>query len=103
MLNQSLIERELMNKISVDNFFKADEIKEWHQNGLRLKEEMLRYDQKYRKKYCMKCPLEKQIYRGCFRVDKFVGGVQETHCQNMIKSRTQKFRKKINAFLESYP
>jgi len=83
--------------------FIVDEIREWHKVGLILKEEMLDYNWEYRKKHCFKCsPIEKSIHK-CFEVNKFVNGVQETHCKKMIKARTQKFRKKINAFLDSHP
>lgn len=70
---------------------------EWNQNGISIKEEMIKYDCEYREKHPCKCEPR------CFAANNFVNGIQETHCKKMIKARTQKFRKKINAFLSLHP
>ena len=65
-----------------------------------LKDELLDYDWKYRKKICVKCPLETQKKLQCFRVNNFKDGIQETHCSKMDKARVQKFRGRINNLLD---
>jgi len=83
--------------------FIVDEIREWHERGLSLKEEILDYNWGYRKKICSKCSLEQQEFRGCFKVNNSKNRIQETHCESMVRAGTQKFRKKIKAFLYSHP
>ena len=67
---------------------------EWLKEGLSLRDELIKYDWEYREKHPCKCKPR------CFVANNFVNGIQETHCKKMIKARTQKFRKKINAFIE---
>ena len=65
-----------------------------------MKEKIIEYDWNYRKKICSKCNTEQQKKRGCFRVDNFKEGIQETHCKHLTNAGTQKFRKEINEFLD---
>ena len=78
-------------------------IEQWHHEGSGLQEELRAYDWQYRKKICVKCPLEQQKKRKCFRPDSFkvIQGVkiQETHCAWIDKARVRKYKSKINAFM----
>ncbi|MGI0073372.1 MAG: hypothetical protein ACREA3_06140 [Nitrosotalea sp.] len=78
-------------------------LEDWQEEGLRLKKELLDYNWQYRKKICIKCPMEQKIKLNCHKVNNFVDGIQETHCRKLIRARTQKFRKQINEFLDLHP
>lgn len=75
----------------------------WHTKGVQLKEEMIVYNWAYRRKICTKCTIENQSKLQCHKVNNFVNGIQETHCKKLIRSRTKKFKNKINEFLEIHP
>ena len=75
----------------------------WQNPGLILKKEMLEYNWQYRHKICSKCSKEQQKQLQCHKVDRFVNGIQETHCKKLIRARTKKFKKKIDSLLEINP
>ena len=77
--------------------------KDWNDLGEYFKDKLIEYDWQYRKKICIKCPLDIQKKLKCFRVDNFKDGIQETHCKKMDNARTQKFRKWIWMFISYHP
>lgn len=87
----------------MSKWFSVTEIKEWHNDGIRLKEELIKYNWEYRKKICSKCTLEQQAKLHCLKVNHFVDGIQETHCKKLVNARTKKNKKRIEGFIESHP
>ena len=79
------------------------ELEEWYKDGERLKQEIIDYNWKYRRKVCSKCPIETQKKLDCFKLGNFKIGIQETHCSKLIRSRTNYFRKKIQSFFNLEP
>lgn len=55
----------------------------------------------------MKCPLEQQKKRNCFRVDNFktINGkvIQETHCKWLENARYRKLRNHVKAVFNMNP
>ncbi len=79
------------------------QIKEWRNTGHSISEEMVKYEWDYRKKICSKCISSKQKELKCFKVNNFVGGLQETYCSKLENARTKKFSSKIEIFFDEYP
>ena len=79
------------------------DIKQWHEEGTGLQDELRAYDWQYRRKICSKCSIEQQKKRNCFRPDSFKViqsvKIQETSCRWMDKARVRKYKSKINAFM----
>lgn len=80
-----------------------ERIADWQEEGGHIKKLLLDYDWDYRKKICVKCPLETQQKLRCFRVNNFKDGIQESHCKKMDRARTQKYRKNIMSFINFHP
>lgn len=79
------------------------EIVGWHEEGFNIQKAFIEYNWEYRKKICSKCNQEQRTRYHCFKADRFVDGIQETHCNKLIKARTKKFRKKIEEFILLHP
>lgn len=66
-----------------------------------LGEECIEYNWNYRKKICVKCPIETQNKLECYKVDNYrmINGedIQETHCVKLEKARANKFRSRIKS------
>lgn len=60
-----------------------------------LKRELQDYNWEYRRKICVKCTAAEKIKFDCFKVNNFVGGIQETHCSKLENARRKKFQKKM--------
>ncbi|MCV0401228.1 MAG: hypothetical protein K5777_04545 [Nitrosopumilus sp.] len=75
----------------------------WHDSGAKLQDALEQYNWEYRKKICVKCPLEVQQKLHCIKGDRVVEGIQETYCEKLVRARTKKMEKKIDEFLESHP
>lgn len=80
-----------------------DRTLDWQEEGIHIKKILLDYDWEYRKKICVKCPIEIQKKLQCLRIDNYKEGIQETHCKKMDKARTQKYRKLILSFISFHP
>ncbi len=76
-------------------------VTDFYNQAFLLKRELQDYNWEYRRKICVNCSAAEQIKLHCFKVDNFVGGIQETHCKKLVKARTKKFKKKMEGF--DYP
>lgn len=79
------------------------EVEDWHIDGIKLKKELIEYNWEYRRKICTKCTPQDQDRLHCLKVNRFVDGIQETHCKKLVNARTKKNKKRIEGFIESHP
>lgn len=60
------------------------------------RQEIIDYNWEYRRKICTRCTRQEEL--SCFKVNNFIGGIQETHCIKLIKARTSFFKNRLRVF-----
>ena len=76
---------------------------DWFEEGTHIQDLVDRYEWKYRKKICTKCPASKQKELNCLKIDNYRDGIQETYCDKMTRARGNKFRKIMYRYTDSHP
>lgn len=84
-----------------------DKIQDYDEAWNTLGRMAINFNWNYRQRVCLKCPLEQQQKRKCFRVDNYRTindkVIQETHCDWLQRARANKLRKHVKAVFNMNP